>query len=210
METPSSLDRILRNTTIITFLLALALLIPYSLVSYYCVLAIGLVPAFFSAVLSLVSLNASFRQRWMFVYIDAFLAVFLFSILVPFWVLTAHEGWSTPSGVVMLGTYGSVPLMMDFCIHGFFVLRYVFGICRTFSFTRTCRNCHTHIGARIVPSITRVSAEKSRHSRESEALYQPLDGPKYDDEERVSSEADTLYRPSLDTLSSTETVVKLI
>ncbi|CAD0106325.1 unnamed protein product [Aureobasidium uvarum] len=113
METSSPLDRILRNTTIITFLLALALLIPYSIVSYSCVLAVGLVPAFFSAVLGLASLNASIRQSWMFLYMDLFLAVFLFSILVPFWVLTARQGWLSSSGVAMLGTYGSVPLMMD-------------------------------------------------------------------------------------------------
>ncbi|KAG9763221.1 hypothetical protein KCU73_g1535, partial [Aureobasidium melanogenum] len=64
--------------------------------------------------------------------------------------------------------------------------------------------------AGIIPSITRIPAEKPRHSRESEALYQPLDASKYDEDARVSSEAGTLYRPSVDTLGSTETVVKLI
>lgn len=81
---------------------------------------------------------------------------------------------------------------------------------RSISLVRTCPNCRTHIGAGIIPSITRVSAEKPRHSCESEALYQPLDTAKYEDEARVSSEAGTLYRPSVDTLGSTETVVKLI
>lgn len=55
-----------------------------------------------------------------------------------------------------------------------------------------------------------IPTEKPRHSSEEEALYQPLDTPKYDDEGRISSEAGTLYRPSVDTLRSTETVVKLI
>jgi hypothetical protein len=87
------------------------------------------------------------------------------------------------------------------CIHAFFVLRRVFQTCRAFSFTRTCPNCQKN---------TRVSAEKPRDSSETEALYEPLDGPKYEDEGRVSSEADTLYRPSVDTLGSTETVLKLI
>jgi len=67
-----------------------------------------------------------------------------------------------------------------------------------------------HVSSGIVPHIAHVSPEKPRHSSETEALYQPLDGPKYDDEGRVSSEAGTLYRPSVDTLGSTETVVKLI
>jgi hypothetical protein len=81
-------------------------------------------------------------------------------------------------------------------------------MCRGFSFGRTCPNCHTHIGARIAPNITR--AEKPRDSSETEGLYQPLDSAKYEDEARVSSEAGTLYRPSVDTLGSAETVVKLI
>jgi hypothetical protein len=92
------------------------------------------------------------------------------------------------------------------CIHAFFVLRRVFQMCRGFSFTRTCPNCRAHVAHKN----TRVSAEKPRDSSETEALYEPLDGPKYEDEGRVSSEADTLYRPSVDTLGSTETVLKLI
>lgn len=98
----------------------------------------------------------------------------------------------------------------DRCIHAFFVLRRVFQACRGFSFARTCPNCHTHISARIAPHKIHASAEKPRNSSEEEALYQPLDVPKYDDEGRISSEAGTLYRPSVDTLRSTETVVKLI
>jgi hypothetical protein len=81
-------------------------------------------------------------------------------------------------------------------------------MCRGFSFARTtCPNCRAHVGTR---NNTRVSAEKPRDSSETEALYEPLEGPKYEDEGRVSSEADTLYRPSVDTLGSTETVLKLI
>lgn len=90
-------------------------------------------------------------------------------------------------------------------------------MCRTFSLARTCPNCRTHIGTGVISRIARVSAEKPRHSCESEALYQPLDAPnyddeapKYDDEARISSEAGTPYRPSVDTLGSAETIVKLI
>lgn len=99
---------------------------------------------------------------------------------------------------------------LDSCIHAFFVLRHLFRMCKTLTLARTCPNCHTNIGAGIIPSITRVPAEKPRHLCESEALYQPLDTPEYDKDARVSSEAGTLYRPSVDTLGSTETVVKLI
>ncbi|KAG9679334.1 hypothetical protein KCU99_g3088, partial [Aureobasidium melanogenum] len=192
MDNLSPLDRILRTTTLIAFFPALGLLIPYGIVSTTTVPALGLIPAFFSATFSLLSLKVNFRWSQLVLYIDTSLAIFIFSILLPFWVLSAgRRRWEDGGGVVMLGTYGTVPLLMDFCIHAFFVLRHLFRMW-------------------IIPSITRVPAEKPRHLCESEALYQPLDTPEYDKDARVSSEAGTLYRPSVDTLGSTETVVKLI
>ncbi|KAH0388892.1 hypothetical protein KCU92_g466, partial [Aureobasidium melanogenum] len=210
MDSPSPVDRILRTTTLIAFFPALGLLIPYGIVSTTTVPALGIIPAFFSATFGLLSLKVNFRWSQLVLYIDTSLAIFIFSILLPFWVLSAGRRRWEDGGVVMLGTYGTVPLLVDFCIHAFFVLRHLFRMCKTFTLARTCPNCHTHISAGIIPSITRIPAEKPRHSRESEALYQPLDASKYDEDARVSSEAGTLYRPSVDTLGSTETVVKLI
>ncbi|KAH0366622.1 hypothetical protein KCU65_g5254, partial [Aureobasidium melanogenum] len=213
MDSPNPLDRILRTTTLISFFPALGLLIPYGIVSNTVFPALGLVPAFFSAILGLLSLMANFRWSQLVLYMDMFLAISILSILLPFWVLGAgRRQWRDSAGVVMLGTYGTVSLLMNFWIHVFFVLRHLFRMCNTLTLTRTCPNCRTNIRAGFVPSITRVPAEKSRHSCESEALYQPLDtdAHKYDDDARVSSEAGTLYRPSMDTLGSTETVVKLI
>ncbi|KAK6007097.1 hypothetical protein QM012_006105 [Aureobasidium pullulans] len=223
MDTTSPLDRMLRSTNLIAFFPALALLTPYGVVTSNAVPALGLIPAFFSAILGLPFSKKTHQRGQLIFYIDLVLAVFLISILIPFWALSA--GMWEGGGVVMLGTYGTVPLMMDFCIHTFFALRHVFRTCRTFSLARTCPNCRTHIGAGIIPRIARVSAEKSRHSCESDALYRPLDAtryddeeapkydddaPKFDDEARISSEAGTLYRPSVDTLGSMETIVKLI
>ncbi|KAH0261489.1 hypothetical protein KCU91_g13979, partial [Aureobasidium melanogenum] len=161
MDSPSPLDRMLRTTTLIAFFPALGLLIPYGIVSTTTIPALGLIPAFFSATFGLLSLQVNFRWSQLVLYIDTSLAIFIFSILLPFWVLSAGRRRWEDGGVVMLGTYGTVPLLIDFCIHAFFALRHLF---RTW----------------IIPSITRVPAEKSRHSRESEALYQPLDASKYD------------------------------
>ncbi|KAG9947002.1 hypothetical protein KCU85_g6131, partial [Aureobasidium melanogenum] len=211
MDSPSPLDRILRTTTLISFFPALGLLIPYGIVSNTVFPALGLVPAFFSAILGLLSLMGNFRWSQLALYMDMFLAISILSILLPFWVLNAgSRQWWNSAGVVMLGTYGTVPLLMNFWIHAFFVVRHLFRMCETFTLTRTCPNCRTNIRAGFVPSITRISAEKPRHSCESEAEYQPLNASKYDDGVRVSSEAGTLYRPSMDTLGSSETVVKLI
>lgn len=111
MDTPSSLDRTFRTTTLIAFFPALALLIPYGVVSCNVIPALGLIPAFFSAILGL---PTSYLQRaQLTLYIDVFLAVSHISMLIPFWVLNA--GWNSweSGGVIMLGTYGTVLLMMD-------------------------------------------------------------------------------------------------
>jgi hypothetical protein len=113
MEYPSSLDRTLRTTTIVTFLLAFALLIPYGVTTAAVLPALGLVPAFISAILSPLALNTSARWRWFILCIDAFVAVFLFGILMPFFFITAGNMRWLSNGAVMLGAYGSVPLMID-------------------------------------------------------------------------------------------------
>ena len=113
MEYPSSLDRVLRTTTIVTFLLAFALLIPYGVTTAAVLPALGLVPAFISAILSPLALNTSPRWTWFILCMDTFVAVFLFSILMPFFIITAGSMSWLSNGTVMLGTYGSVPLMID-------------------------------------------------------------------------------------------------
>lgn len=114
MDTPNPLDCILRTTTFIAFFPALTLLIPYGIVSSTEIPALGLIPAFFSAIFGLFSLTAKPRGGHLVLYIDIFLAVFLISILIPFWVLSAgRRQWRQSGGVVMLGTYGTVPLLMD-------------------------------------------------------------------------------------------------
>jgi len=112
MEYPSSLDRVLRTTTIVVFLPALALLIPYGVVSRSVLPSLGLVPAFLSAILSPLALNTSARWQWFILCIDMVVVSFLFGILMPFWLVTASQTW-IDSGTVMLGTYGSLPLMID-------------------------------------------------------------------------------------------------
>lgn len=114
MDSPSPLDRILRTTTLISFFPALGLLIPYGIVSNTVFPALGLVPAFFSAILGLLSLMGNFRWSQLVVYMDMFLAISILSILLPFWVLNAgRRQWWHSAGVVMLGTYGTVPLLMN-------------------------------------------------------------------------------------------------
>jgi hypothetical protein len=113
MEYPSSLDRVLRTTTIVTFLLAFALLLPYGVTTAAVLPALGLVPAFISAILSPLALNTSSRWRGFILCIDAFITAFLVGILVPFWLLTAGSMRWLSNGTVMLGAYGSVPLMID-------------------------------------------------------------------------------------------------
>jgi hypothetical protein len=113
MESPSSLERILRTTTIVTFLLAFAFLLPYGVASHSVLPAIGLVPAFISAILSPLALNTGTRWRWFILCMDVFVGIFVLAILVAYWAVTAGEMRWLSNGCIMLGAYGSVPLMID-------------------------------------------------------------------------------------------------
>lgn len=114
MDTPSPLDCVLRTATFIAFFPALALLIPHGVIACIPIPALGLIPAFFSAVFSLFSLKSQSRFGHSVLYIDMFLAISLISILIPFWVLSASRWqWDQSAGGVMLGTYGTMPLLMD-------------------------------------------------------------------------------------------------
>jgi hypothetical protein len=113
MESPSSLDRVLRTTTIVTFLVGFGFLLPYGIASNSVLPALGLVPAFISAIVSPLALNTGTRWRWFIMCMDIFVAVFLLIVLVLYWLLTAGSMRWLSNGTIMLGTYGSMPLMVD-------------------------------------------------------------------------------------------------
>lgn len=107
-------DRTLRLTLIATFLVALAFLIPYGVNTRNVAPPIGLVPAGLSAITSLYHFSGLARHSKLNILLDAFLALFLLAMYLTA-TITIARYWR----LRMLGTYGTIPLLMAlyvFCI----------------------------------------------------------------------------------------------
>lgn len=102
-------DRVLRIITVLTFMPGLALLIPHGVMSRRVVPALGLVPLFLSAIFGLIHAFKTVRSRSVDEKIDAFLAAFLFSILIP-GIITIPHSWY---GARMIGAYGTMPMIVN-------------------------------------------------------------------------------------------------
>lgn len=71
--------------------------------------ALGLVPLFLSSVFGLIHAFKTVRSRSMDEKIDAFIATFLFSLLVPGIISLEHSWW----GVRLIGAYGTMPMIVN-------------------------------------------------------------------------------------------------
>lgn len=107
----SASDRTLRTITSLNFIPAFALLIPYGVSVHHAIPTIGLIPMFLSSVFGLLCLIVNFRWHWLRLCVDASLAMYLFGMLLPYWI-TAGTSY-VPRSSIMLGTYGTVPLMVN-------------------------------------------------------------------------------------------------
>ena len=102
-------DRVLRIITVITFLPGLALLIPHGVESHRVLPALGLVPLFLSSLFGLIHAFKTVRSRSMDEKIDAFLATFLFSLLVPGIIAIPHSWYGTR----IIGAYGTTTMIIN-------------------------------------------------------------------------------------------------
>ena len=115
-DTPiSSSDRTLRILTIISFPLSFILLIPHGVETRMVCPALGLVPMSLSAAIGLVHVYRRISTGRFDEKIDAFIAVFLMSILIPSWVFLAARGraWYWAPNLALLGAYGTMPMIVS-------------------------------------------------------------------------------------------------
>ena len=129
MQSSTEVLTMLRKITIIAFPPGFILNLIHGIVSHKAFPALGLIPLAGSALL-----GASLLYRNKISYggspislspanilmIDFALAVLFLIFLIFSWVIVPGHDWSDPSEV-MLGTYGTVPLMGNLGIHGYFV-----------------------------------------------------------------------------------------
>ncbi|KAF1996002.1 hypothetical protein P154DRAFT_623518 [Amniculicola lignicola CBS 123094] len=161
----SPLDRGLRKATIATFPFAFALCIAHAAVAHNVLPAITLVPMTASTALSVIWVyvdkvrqaggivkngRPKHKAQVAFLFFLDFLAgAGLLTALIFCWILMPQgsNNWyyyDAHYNRIMLGTYATVPSMINFTIHAFFVFRPIYNLIPSFP-AATCPHCHHNL-----------------------------------------------------------------
>ncbi|KAK0274453.1 hypothetical protein LTR35_011607 [Friedmanniomyces endolithicus] len=145
-HTPSHPIRLL---TLLLWIPAFAFLLPYGIITEEICPTLAIAPMTFSAAIATLHLAGKAKSRPANILLDLFVALFLLGALIPGWVSMASEhgryGWrGLPMGTTMVGTYGTVPVMVSFGIHAYYFFRELYYACR--APTKTCPHCHGSLG----------------------------------------------------------------
>ena len=125
--------RWLRVTTVLAFLPAFALLLPYGLISFRPLPTVGIAAMFFSAAFSTLVLGRGVRSPGTRACCDMLLAAVIIAILIPrcahhrilddarlicllSWTFLSkdHESWWTArERLIILATYGTTPMILN-------------------------------------------------------------------------------------------------
>ncbi|KAK5130582.1 hypothetical protein LTR08_001901 [Meristemomyces frigidus] len=153
----STTDHPFRLLTVLAWIPAFALSLPHG-VRGHLFPALGILPMTFSACTGLVHLANQAKSRGVNIAMDVFCACFLIAILVPSWI-TLSSGWED-SGVTVLGTYGTAPMMMNFAFHICFVLHAI-NWRAIFRQGKTCPHCHGDLTSRRRHGYLRVDGDET-------------------------------------------------
>ncbi|KAJ6447296.1 hypothetical protein O9K51_02071 [Purpureocillium lavendulum] len=129
--------RLLRYLSIATFPVGIALLIAHGVKSHRVVPALGLLPLAGSSLISTLSVRRrktlaawspvhSIASHSIF-FADLALSLGFLAVLIPSWITLSHRRWSDGynNSIVILGTYCTVLLLLNWFIHTFFTLAYL-------------------------------------------------------------------------------------
>lgn len=162
----SDQDRTLRRIIAIAWIPAFVFLLVDGISSGEVVPALAIVPMTLSVATSVLQLsNKQFSTSTFAVVADIFIAAFLIGVLIPGWIFLSENWSSRDNGDVMVGTYGTVPCMLNFCVHSFFFLRWLVSSYNS-GFKKSCPHCHGAL------SVSRFWS----HSAPVSLNYDSLDG----------------------------------
>jgi len=109
-------DRPLRLLTILAWIPAFALALPHGIETHLLCPAIGVLPMTFSVCIGIIHLAGKSKSRGINLAMDLFCALFLIAVLIPSWIFLAdHIRRLTSVGKTMMGTYATVPMMLNLC-----------------------------------------------------------------------------------------------
>ncbi|KAK3686778.1 hypothetical protein LTR37_019493 [Vermiconidia calcicola] len=182
----------------LTWPLGFALLLPEGILSRMPCPVIGIVPLTLSALFGLINAKYRPKNKEINMVIDFFIALFLLGTIIPGIVMVRAGYWRGRGGQSMLGSFGCSVLLVNFCIHAFFVLREagifrIIGKMFSFSSCSTCPHCRRDL--RLLWDMTPNGS--STRSSESKEGYVTAPAEEYDEHEgRPSMSVEP--RPSTD------------
>ncbi|KND87669.1 hypothetical protein TOPH_07670 [Tolypocladium ophioglossoides CBS 100239] len=143
-------SRALRRICLFGFPLGFVLLLVHGIVSRKVVPALGLVPMAGSALLGALLVYREKKARpvqgvlaFVVFVADVALALMHLGMLIPTWVTMTRDRWYDRP-LVILGTYGTLFLVLDLAIHVYFVFSYL--LRWVLSLFRECPHCHSGPG----------------------------------------------------------------
>ncbi|KAF2162725.1 hypothetical protein M409DRAFT_26962 [Zasmidium cellare ATCC 36951] len=166
----NDVNRFLRMITIACWVPAFPFLLAHGIVTNLICPVLGIVPMTFSAITALVHLAGGAKHRIPNIVVDLFCATFLIAVLIPGWILLRGD-WRSNTGEVMVGTYGTVPMMINFVLHTWFVLREI-ELRNPFVWSR-CPHCHGDL-THSKQHHQRSPRAMSHVSSDSKESYEPV------------------------------------
>ncbi|KAF2145100.1 uncharacterized protein K452DRAFT_284483 [Aplosporella prunicola CBS 121167] len=149
-------QRLLRRLPLFAFPPAFALLLAHGIVSRRVFPALGLAPLGYSALLSAVLLwcgltyspalgspTSSVGAALVVFILDAVLAGMNLAFLIVSWVDMPNDWRWGRKDLIVLGTYGTVFMILDCAIHVYFVVRY--GLQVIYAQMPKCPHCHSRL-----------------------------------------------------------------
>ncbi|KAI7208759.1 hypothetical protein KC333_g9004 [Hortaea werneckii] len=137
--------RTLRSILPVVWPIGFALLLAHGATQAVLLPVLGIIPMTLSSLTGLIHLRGILEDfRLTTLFLDFFCAAFLFALLMPSWLVIAHDyGYYYGAGTIMLATYGTVPLMVQLTIHLRFLLDR--SSWQNLFPASTCPHCHHHL-----------------------------------------------------------------
>ncbi|EME47054.1 hypothetical protein DOTSEDRAFT_69135 [Dothistroma septosporum NZE10] len=178
----SPLDRSLRFQCLLLWIPAFAFLLPHGIETEQLAPVLGIIPMTISLLASIAHLSGRAQTRSTNISLDVLIAASLIFILIPGWVMMAEGAcWKcTNIRTVMVGTYGTAAMMLNFCFHVYFILKEVRW--------RTLLCCGGRWGKQECPHCHGIISRKTKKVKEvgGGASYSALPASEEGEEQGVS------------------------
>ncbi|KAK3654554.1 hypothetical protein LTR56_003200 [Elasticomyces elasticus] len=191
-------DHNVRLLTLVLWIPAFSFLLPYGIIAHKICPSLGIAPMTISALIAVMHIYGMAKSRIVNFIFDIFVALFLLGTLIPGWITLADgNSWVnyTNTGDTMVGTYGTVPLMVNFIIHTYYGFRELYVAWTTPS--KKCPHCNKAYIA-VSADDTDDPAMVERDSNDSKESFHSSQGHITLNEDHPFQSSSKEPRPSTD------------